>query len=52
MRVLTLGNHCIEFLANGSVDIVDATRSSEYIHLDADEAYFLFAALYEKFKQS
>lgn len=51
-RILELGSHSIEFLEDGSVDIVDTATlgEREYTHLSAEEAYLLFTALYEKFK--
>lgn len=51
-RILDLGSHSIEFLADGSVDIIDSATlgQKEYTHLNANEAYLLFTALYEKFK--
>jgi hypothetical protein len=51
-RILELGSHYIEFLEDGSVDIVDANIGDpkEYIHLEPEQAYLLFTALFEKFK--
>jgi hypothetical protein len=50
-RIINLGSHHIEFLEDGSVDIVnDPARPDEYTHLTPDEAYKLFAALYEQYK--
>jgi hypothetical protein len=53
-RILDLGQHSIEFLADGSVDIVDTATlgEREYTHLDPEEAYLLFTALFERYKQS
>ncbi len=51
IRVLNLGSHHIEFLEDGSVDIVnDPARPDEYVHLDRDEAYKLAAALIEQYR--
>jgi hypothetical protein len=51
VRIINLGSHHIEFLSDGSVDIVnDPARPDEYVHLTPDEAYKLFTALYEQFK--
>lgn len=52
-NIVTLGNHAIEFMEDGSVDILDLERigdPSEYVHLDRDEAYKLFAALFEQYR--
>jgi hypothetical protein len=52
-RILDLGPHYVEFLDDGSVDIVDSANignPKEYVHLDSEQAYLLFTALYEKFK--
>jgi hypothetical protein len=53
-RIITLGdNHAIEFLEDGSVDIIDLERISdpaEYVHLDSDEAYKLLVALQAQFQ--
>lgn len=52
-RIISLGSHFIEFLDDGSVDIVDSANigePQEYTHLDGEQAYLLFTALYEKFK--
>jgi hypothetical protein len=51
--IITLGSHAIEFLEDGSIDIVDMERigdPAEYVHLDSDEAYKLAAVLFEQFK--
>ena len=55
IRIIALGSHAIEFLADGSVDILDTERigdPNEYVHLSQEEAYLLFTALYEQFKNS
>jgi hypothetical protein len=52
-RIITLGTHAIEFLEDGSIDIVDLERigePKEYTHLEPEEAYRLFSALYEQYK--
>lgn len=52
-RILELGSHYIEFLDDGSVDIVDAANigdPKEYIHLEPDEAYLLLVALQAQFQ--
>jgi hypothetical protein len=47
VRIIPLGSHNIEILANGSVDIVDNATlgEKEYTHLSSEEARQLFPSL-------
>lgn len=52
-RIITIGdNHAVEFLEDGSVDIIDLEKigdPSEYVHLSEEEAYKLLMALQAQF---